>query len=108
MTLNDRHSRSSVKVGTFGVNWVTNNIDPRGGGEKVEVTVVAVAMVVVVVVIVVDSSRACTRRLLAPATILRFSVTRFPRDSYTITDAFLSSTRGFPRTRNIDRLLTSR
>lgn len=27
-----------MKVGTFGVNWVTNNIDPRRGEEKVEVT----------------------------------------------------------------------
>jgi len=31
MTLSDRHSRPPVKVGTFDVNWVTNNIDPRGG-----------------------------------------------------------------------------
>lgn len=31
MTLNGRRSRPPVKVGTFGVNWVTNNIDPRGG-----------------------------------------------------------------------------
>lgn len=32
MTLNDCRLRPPVKVGTFGVNWVTNNIDPRGGG----------------------------------------------------------------------------
>lgn len=33
MTLNGRRLRPPVKVGTFGVNWVTNNIDPRGGEE---------------------------------------------------------------------------
>jgi len=31
MILSDRRSRPPVKVGTFDVNWVTNNIDPRGG-----------------------------------------------------------------------------
>jgi len=81
MTLNDRRSQPPVKVGTFGVNWVTNNIDPRGGGEKVEVAAMVV-VVVVVVVVVIDSSRVCTRRLLAPSTILRFSITRLSRESH--------------------------
>lgn len=100
MTLNDRRSQPPVKVGTFGVNWVTNNIDPRGGGEKVEVAAV-------VVVVVIGSSRVCTWRLLAPSTILRFSITRLSRESHPqfaddITDA---SHRRFPRTPDIDRLL---